>query len=114
MEFLPPLAIDPVQPANPHLGTYLVYPTTNNAGNWTAISGDLTGNGGQVTTIAVAPTDSNTVYAGTSDGRIAVTTNALAGVGAVWKNPYIEGAGQRPRYMTQVSVDPHISTTAYL
>jgi hypothetical protein len=72
-----------VQPANLYLGTYRVYQTTNNAGNWTAISGDLTGNAGEVTTIAVAPTDSNTVYAGTSNGRIAVTKNALVGVGAV-------------------------------
>ena len=114
MEFLPPLAIDPLHAANLYFGTYRVYQTTNYAGNWIAISGDLTGNGGQITSIAVAPTDSNTVYACTSDGWFAVTTNALAGAGAVWNNRYIEGIGQSPRYMTQVAVDPHISTTAYL
>lgn len=110
MEFLPPLAIDPLHPANLYFGTYRVYQTTNNAGNWTPISGDLT-NGNSVTTIAVAPTDSNTVYAGTGDGRVAVTTNALAGAGAAWTRVYVEG---NQRYITQVAVDPHISTTAYL
>jgi uncharacterized repeat protein (TIGR01451 family) len=109
MEFLPPLAIDPLHPANLYFGTYRVYQTTNNAGNWTPISGDLTGNAGEVTTIAVAPTDSNIVYAGTDDGRIAVTKNALAGVGAVWNSLFIG-----LHYITQVAVDPHISTTAYL
>ena len=42
MEFLPPLAIDPVHPANLYFGTYRVYQSTNNASTWTAISGDLT------------------------------------------------------------------------
>src|SRR5207245_899700 len=83
MAFLPPLAIDALHPANLYLGTYRVYQTTNNAGNWTAISGDLTGGGYTLTSIAVAPTNSNTVYVGSSEGFLHVTTNALAGVGAV-------------------------------
>jgi uncharacterized repeat protein (TIGR01451 family) len=109
MEFLPPLAIDALHPANLYFGTYRVYQTTNHAGNWTAISPGLAGGAGAVTSIGVAPTDSNTVYAGTDDGWIAVTTNALAGAGAVWNN-----RNNGARYITQVVVDPQTSTTAYL
>jgi len=108
MDFLPPLLIDPLHPANLYLGTYRVYQTTNNAGNWTAISGNL---GNTVTTIAVSPTNSNTVYAGTSDALVQVTTNALAGVGAVWNN---RSTGLPQRFLTHVVVDPHTSTTAYV
>jgi uncharacterized repeat protein (TIGR01451 family) len=111
-EFLPPLAIDHLHPTNLYLGTYRVYQTTNSAGNWTAISGGL---GNTLTTIAVSPTDSNTVYIGSSDGFLHVTTNALAGVGAVWND---RSTGLQPpavrRFITQVAVDPHISTTAYV
>jgi uncharacterized repeat protein (TIGR01451 family) len=106
MGFLPPFAIDALHPANLYFGTYRVYQTTNHADNWTAISADLAG---VVTSIAVAPTESNTVYAGTDDGSIAVTTNALAGVGAVWNK-----SNPAARFITQVVVDPHTSTTAYL
>jgi uncharacterized repeat protein (TIGR01451 family) len=112
-EFLPPLAIDHLHPTNLYFGTYRVYQTTNGAGNWTPISGNLTG-GYTLTTIAVAPTDSNTVYAATSYGppSVQVTTNALAGVGAIWKD---RSSGLLCcRFITQVVVDPHTSTTAYL
>jgi uncharacterized repeat protein (TIGR01451 family) len=109
-EFLPPLAIDALHPANLYFGTYRVYQTTNNAGNWIPISPDLTGGGGgAITSIAVAPTDSNTVYVGTNVGWISVTTNALAGLGSVWNK-----GNNGVRFITQVVVDPHTSTTAYL
>jgi photosystem II stability/assembly factor-like uncharacterized protein len=110
-EFFPPLTIDLLHPANLYFGSYRIYQTTNNADNWTPISGDLTGNGGTLTTISVAPTNSNTVYAGTSNSLVQVTTNALAGAGAVWKN---RSTGLPPRFITQVLVDPHSSTTAYV
>ena len=65
-----------------------------------------------VSTLAVAPTDSNTVYAGYDMmASVYVTTNALAGVGAIWNNQSI---GLPQRYITQVTVDPHVSTTAYV
>jgi uncharacterized repeat protein (TIGR01451 family) len=107
MAFIPPLAIDSLHPANLYFGTYRVYQTTNNAGNWAPISGDL--NAGALVTIAVAPTNSNTVYAGGYNSIVQVTTNALAGAGAVWNN---RSTGLPPRFLTQVVVDPHTSTTA--
>jgi photosystem II stability/assembly factor-like uncharacterized protein len=113
VDFIPPLVMDPAQPKTLYFGTYRVYQTTNGAGKWTAISPDLT-NGpsfwGVVTSIAVAPTSSNTVYAGTGDSNVQVTTNANAGTGATWTN--VTGTGRLPlRVISQVAVDPTVSTT---
>jgi uncharacterized repeat protein (TIGR01451 family) len=112
-EFLPPIALDSLHPTNLYFGTDRVYQTTSNADTWTPISGDLTQGGHTLTSIAVAPTDSNTVYAATHDYvvHVQVTTNALAGVGAVWNN---RSTGLPSRFITQVAVNPHTSTTAYL
>jgi hypothetical protein len=115
VEFIPPLAIDASQPANLYFGTYRLYQTTNGAANWTAISGDLTSGPsfwGVVTGIAVAPSDSNTVYVGTGDSHVWVTTNALAGTSATFINR--SSASLPPRVITDVAVDPATSTTAYV
>src|SRR5262249_53477507 len=115
--FLPPLALDPSHPSNLYFGTNRVYQTTDETANWTPISGDLTGNGGEITTIAVAPTDSNTIYTGSSHLIVEMATNALAGTGAVWNDRSAslnQLLNYRPLYITQLVVDPHSSTTAYV
>jgi photosystem II stability/assembly factor-like uncharacterized protein len=110
--FIAPLVMDPSNPQTLYFGTYRVYRTTNGAASWSAISPDLTGGGsffGVLNTIAVAPTDSNTVYVGTKDSRIQVSTNAGA-VSPVWSN---RSAGLPPRVVTHIAVDRTSSTTAY-
>jgi len=74
------ITFDPSDSQSLYYGTQKVYKTTNAAGNWTAISPDLsngphTGNlaFGTVTTIDVSPLDSNVIYAGTDDGNVWVT-----------------------------------------
>jgi photosystem II stability/assembly factor-like uncharacterized protein len=106
--FLVPLAIDPSNPQTLYLGTDRVYQTTDGAGLWQPISPHFAF--GPLTTIAVAPSDSNIVYAVSSD-RTIVTTNAGAGFGAVWTN---RSTGLAPRSITQVAVDPTDSMTAYV
>jgi len=106
VQFIPPFVMDPANPQILYFGTFRVYQTSSGASSWTAISPDLTG-GGTLTTIAVAPTDSNTVYVGTSDSRVQVTTNA----GASWTD---RSAGLPRRFITQVASDPASSTTAYV
>jgi uncharacterized repeat protein (TIGR01451 family) len=112
MEFLPPLTLDYSHPANLYLGTDRVYQTINQASNWTPISPHLPK---AVASIAVAPTNSNTVYAAMSAGdsspSVYVTTNALAGASAVWSP---RSTGLPDAFASQVVVDPHISTTAYV
>src|SRR5213078_4107563 len=86
-----PLAIDPASTgtgltSTVYIGSHMLFKSTNSAGSWTAISGDLTngnqGTGGVVfgtiTTIAVSPTNRNTIYIGTDDGNVWVTRDAGA------------------------------------
>jgi uncharacterized repeat protein (TIGR01451 family) len=110
--FIPPLAIDMSSPLRLYFGTFRIYQTMNGAGSWGPISPDLTSGGtiSAISAIAVAPSDSNTVYAGSSDGRVQVTTNAGSGSGATWAD---RTPGLPLRYVTQIAVDPHVSTTVY-
>ncbi len=99
-----PVVMDPNDNNILYYGTDRVYRTTNSAGNWTAISNDLTDGIpgtrlGTVTTIAVAPGNSDVIYAGTDDSHVWVTTN----FGSSWND--ISGA-LPIRWVTRVIVDP--------
>ena len=113
VDFIPPLVMDPSNSHTLYFGTNRVYQTTNGASSWNAISPDLTGGDnffGVLSTIAVAPNNSNTVYVGTMDNRVQVTTNAGSGPSATWRNV---SAGLPARVVTHVAVAPTTSTTAY-
>ncbi len=109
-QFISPLVIDPSNPQNLYFGTFRVYQTKDGAGKWIPISGDLTAGRAAIKTIGVAPSDPNTVYAGTSDSRIQVTNDALNGPNSTWTN---RSVGLPPRVVTQVVVDPIDPATAY-
>ncbi len=99
--FIAPLAMSPSNSNNIFGGTYRIYRTISSGTSWSAISNDLTGNGGgapgdpgsTISAIAVAKTSSAIVYVGTTgevsdtSSRIWVTTNGLATPGSVtWTN----------------------------
>jgi photosystem II stability/assembly factor-like uncharacterized protein len=120
--FVPPLVMDPESPSTLYFGAQapsstaqVVYQTTNGAQSWQPISQDLSGNNPnfQITTIGVAPTNSNVVYAGTFGGKMWVTTNALAGPGAIGTWQEVD-SGLPKRSVTQIVVDPGSSKTAYV
>jgi len=99
-----PVIMDPNDNNVLYYGTDRVYRTTNAAGNWSAISGDLTDGIpgtrlGTVTTIAVAPSNSNVIYAGTDDSHVWVTTD----IGGSWADI---SATLPTRWVTRVTVDP--------
>jgi photosystem II stability/assembly factor-like uncharacterized protein len=107
----PPLVMDPSNPQTLYFGTFRAYQTVNGAVSWNAISPDLTTGAPQtVSAIAVAPNDSNTVYAGTTDGHVQVTGNAGSGAGALWTNI---STGLPARSLTQIAVDPPDALTAF-
>lgn len=112
--WVPPLAMDAKNPNNLYFGTYRVYQTTNGATLWNPISPDLTGAAGESTlnTIAVAPTDSNTVYTGAGSSTIYVTRNALAGASSKWTE--VSSASLPDRSVNWIAVDPASATTAYV
>ncbi len=95
--FIPPLVMDPADPNVLYFGTYRLYRTANRADQWSAISPDLT-NGGAISAIAPAPSSPQTVYVGTSDGRLQVTTNG----GGNWA---LRNSGLPDRYVTDIAVD---------
>ncbi|MCK4547417.1 MAG: T9SS type A sorting domain-containing protein [Candidatus Eisenbacteria sp.] len=105
-----PVVMDPSDHLTLYCGTYRVYRTTNGAGYWNAISADLTNgnqgaNLGTITTIAVAPTDPDVIYAGTDDSNVWVTQNG----GGSWTNI----SGSLPdRWVTRVAVDPADASVA--
>ena len=100
------LVFDPQDPTVLYYGANSVYRSINRAASWTAISPDLTdgpGNGslvfGTVTTIAVAPSDANTIWAGSDDGHVWVTQN----LGTSWTDV---SAGLPQRWVTRVTAHP--------
>ena len=113
-----PVVFNPVNPKTLYFGTQCVYKSMNRAQSWVPISLDLsngpysandnyTVNFGTVSTIAVAPSDTNVIYAGTDDGNVWVTFDD----GGDWTLI----SGKLPvRWITRVAVDPYDSQTAYV
>ena len=120
--FIPPLVVDQKNSQNLYFGTCRVWQTKDGANSWNAVSPDITtpthpttcpepSAAGQpsavLSTIAVAPSDSNTIYAGSDQGEIEVTSNG----GTAWASII---TGTLPaRAVTQVIVDPLSPATAY-
>ncbi len=97
-----------------YYGSNLLYKTSDGAGLWTAISGDLTdGNDpgnlsfGTITTIGASPNTPGVVYVGTDDANVWVTTND----GGNWTDIT---AGLPERWVTRVTVHPTDPTIAYV
>lgn len=111
-EFISPLEMDPHAPQLLYYGTYRVYQSKNSAGLWLPISGDLTGGStnDEVTVITVSAADSNTVWAGTSNGKVWMTSNALS-ASPSWTNltPSLPN-----RYVTGIATDPGNPSIAYV
>ncbi len=106
--FIAPFVLDPSNPQTAYFGTYRLWRSTDSAGSWAPLSPDLTvGKAGTISTVAVAPSDSSTIYAGTSNGRIQVSIDA----GATWK---LISAGQPTRAITSINVDPVDASVAYV
>jgi len=110
-----PIVFDPNNPAIMYYAGNRVNRSTNSAASWTAISPDLTrGNGGvggavfgTVTTLAVARSNSQVIYAGTDDGRVWITRNT----GSTWTEIT---AGLPTRWITRVGVDPASVNVAFV
>ncbi len=108
--FLPPYAYDPQTPNRLLYCTHRVYESLNNGDSWTAISGDLTGGGSaSIRALAIAPSDSRTVYAATNDGRVLVSKDS----GRTW-DLKLQDIPNWPRVTRDLAVDPLDHRVAYL
>jgi photosystem II stability/assembly factor-like uncharacterized protein len=95
--FIPPLVMDATDPAVLYFGTYRLYRTSNRGELWTAVSGDLSAQGGAISVIAPARSDPATIWIGTSDGNVQLTRNG----GASWA---VRTAGLPIRYVRDIDV----------
>jgi hypothetical protein len=104
-DFIPPFVIDTNASSNLYFGTYRLYQSTNAGKTWSAISSDLTTDGTSeyVTAIRVAPSDSNVIYMGTSDGLLWQSAQALSGAADIHK---VNQNGQTSRQVSAIAVDP--------
>lgn len=102
--FIPPLVMDPARPRIAYFGTLNLYRTSNFGDAWTSIGTSLVNSSGNITTIGVAPSDSLTVYVGSSDGRVSYTHD----LGATWST----ATGPSGAPITDFAVDPRDARTA--
>jgi hypothetical protein len=109
VNFYAPYTIDPSTPAHLLYGTNRVYSSTDRGNNWTPIS-TPNANGwntkATINWITIAPSNSNTIYATTSDGKIFVSTDA----GANWT----EHDAPAQDSFQQILVDKTSAQTAYI
>ncbi len=120
------LAMDGMNPNILYFGARSVYQSLDAANHWTSVSPDLTNGTGQITAIAVAPADSNIVYAAASPADVGAggseitsfqgsslwfSSNALSSGAATWQ---MRGSGLPNRWISKVVVDSRDSHTAYV
>jgi photosystem II stability/assembly factor-like uncharacterized protein len=121
-----PIVLSPHNPQILYAGAELVYRSLNRGDSWEEISPDLTtadpdrcgvGSGFvpycTITSIAESPLRAGTIWVGTDDGRVHVTTNH----GAAWTDatPAIVAAGAlEDRYVSRVFASPHDAATAFV
>ena len=108
-----PIVMDPFDSQILYYGANRLYKTTNAAGNWTAISPDLTnGSGGgnltfgTIISISVSPINTDTIYVGTDDGNVWITNNG----GGNWTNI---SASLPNRWVTKVLASRSDLNTVY-
>ncbi|MDX1408897.1 MAG: T9SS type A sorting domain-containing protein, partial [Saprospiraceae bacterium] len=111
-----PVALNPRNPASLYYGSHRLYKSTNRADLWQPISADLTNLdpdylggtfSGTISTITVAPSDTNVIYVGTDDGMVQVSFND----GADWA---VISDELPLSYVTRVAVDPYDALSVYV
>lgn len=109
-----PVVFDPTNPSTLYYGSQRLYKSTDRAASWSPISNDLSngpGGGSQtfgtITTISVSAADANTIYVGTDDGNVSMTTDG----GTNWNNV---SADLPERWVTGLATDPTDPMTAYV
>lgn len=107
--FFPPYLIDPTDSNRMLYATHRIYRSTNGSTSWTAISGDLTAGAGAIRALAMAPSNTQTVYAATNDGRFLRSTNGGANFTLM-----LSGILGWPRVTREIFVDPTNAQKVYL
>lgn len=106
--FYTPLELDPNDPDVLWTGGHFLWRTRNGGDLWVATSERLVGQAGQgVSAIAIAPSDSDVIYAGSSTGDLFVTTDGSENPPTWTRLPSQTG------YITSIAVHPTDPQIAY-
>jgi len=124
--FIPRFAIDSSNPSTVYLTAERLYRTDNKGTLWAPVTpsvkdaqrcwndpvvGRLCATAGYFSAVAVAPSSSQTVYAGTRNGDVWLSSSG----GSTWTSVAGPDAGPLPvRYVRQIAVDPDDAGTAYV
>ncbi|MBI4261336.1 MAG: hypothetical protein HY658_12310 [Actinobacteria bacterium] len=110
--FFTPFVMDPGDPQTLWTGGHYMWRSRDGGDVWVAASERLTGGGYSgpegVSAIAIAPSDTDVVYAGSSGGALFVTTNASA------SPPSWSRLSQQRGYITSIAIHPGDPRTAYV
>ena len=107
--FQAPLLFDPQNPGRLLTATQRVYESVDGGFTWRPLGGDLAPAPWAVRSLAVAPSNSDALYAVTSDGGVHASRDG----GATWTRSLTDLAGW-PRIQRQVAVDPGDDRRAFL
>lgn len=115
--FIAPYVMDPSNPSILLAGTYRIFRTSDGGSSWSAVSQDLTGDGAGsvgsegsvISAIAVAPSNSNIVFVGTSGSgtaspQIRYSTSGAQNINGSWFQATRTNLPQR--YITSLAIDP--------
>lgn len=108
-DWIGPFVIDPVNPATLVAGTNRVWRTTNATATvptWNAISTSTVSNGGVLIALAVAPSANTTIYTGSSNGRVFVTTDL-----STWNN---RSTGLSTAGVSDIIINPVNASEAFV
>ncbi len=104
--FYPTFAVDPNNEGVLYLVSNRVYRTDDRGDSWTPVSDYLNASElGNIQSIELAPSDSNVIYVGTTDGTAWVSTDGAQSWGE------ITGANFPPRNLNRLAVDPNDPNT---
>ena len=107
-QFIPPLVMEPTTPSVLYFGTFMLYRTDDRGNKWASVSPDLSRTGSAtISAIAVSPIDSQTIFVGTSDGNVQVTSN-------LGRNWVVSTAGLPTRFVSDFALEPRDPRTAWV
>jgi photosystem II stability/assembly factor-like uncharacterized protein len=108
--FYPPFEMDPADSRVLFVGYERLWRTTNSGDTWTAITGTLVGAATNITAIAVAPSDSNTVYVGMQNGNVFRVTQS----GGTWTATDVTSAPLPAGQISDIAIHPTNASIVYV
>lgn len=107
--FIAPLVMDPNNSQILIAGGTSIWRTADGADNWGLIRGPAAGSP-MSTAIDIAPSNSNVIWVGYTDGQVLRSTNG----GANWNRLDDNGSGLPDRFITDIAIDPFNSSRVFV